>query len=125
MPNLHRMFHAGHATIVHAASSSYRDRSHFDGQDVLESGLVKPSATSTGWLNRALDALATEEIVKGQSRAGVRRRSGDADGRARAGADAGLGAAAGLAGERRHADAIARTLQADRSGILRACSRSA
>ena len=67
MPNLHRMFHAGHATVIHAASSSYRDRSHFDGQDVLESGLVKPSPTSTGWLNRALDALATEEIVKGQS----------------------------------------------------------
>ena len=67
MPNLHRMFHAGHATIVHATSSSYRDRSHFDGQDVLESGLVKPSATATGWLNRALDALATEETVKGQA----------------------------------------------------------
>ena len=60
MPNLHRMFHAGHATVVHAASSSYRDRSHFDGQDVLESGLFKPSPTATGWLNRALDALATE-----------------------------------------------------------------
>jgi len=67
MPNLHRMFHAGHATIVHAVSSSYRDRSHFDGQDVLESGLVKPSSTSTGWLNRALDALASDDQVKGDS----------------------------------------------------------
>ena len=66
MPNLHRMFHAGHATVIHATSSSYRDRSHFDGQDVLESGLFKPSPTATGWLNRALDALATEEMVKGQ-----------------------------------------------------------
>jgi len=67
MPNLQRMFHAGHATVIHAVSSSYRDRSHFDGQDVLESGLIKPSSTSTGWLNRALDALATEETVKGQA----------------------------------------------------------
>src|ERR1700754_1217314 len=33
------------------------ERSHFDGQDVLESGLVRPGATSTGWLNRALATL--------------------------------------------------------------------
>src|SRR5258707_15674941 len=36
MPNLHRMYRAGHATIVHAVASPYRERSHFDGQDVLE-----------------------------------------------------------------------------------------
>jgi uncharacterized protein (DUF1501 family) len=57
MPNLHRMYKAGTATIVHAAATSYRERSHFDGQDVLESGLGKPGATDTGWLNRALVAL--------------------------------------------------------------------
>ena len=57
MPNLHRLYQAGHATIVHAAATSYRERSHFDGQDVLESGLVRPGAVSTGWLNRALGAL--------------------------------------------------------------------
>src|SRR5437016_7958634 len=57
MPNLHRLYAAGHATIVHAAATPYRERSHFDGQDVLESGLTKPGATDTGWLNRALAAL--------------------------------------------------------------------
>jgi len=57
MPNLHRMYHAGTATIVHAVASPYRERSHFDGQDVLESGLTKPGASDSGWLNRALDAL--------------------------------------------------------------------
>jgi uncharacterized protein (DUF1501 family) len=57
MPNLHRMYKAGTATIVHAAATSYRERSHFDGQDVLESGLGKPGATDTGWLNRALVSL--------------------------------------------------------------------
>src|SRR5262249_60749037 len=40
MPNLHRMYHAGQAAIVHAIASPYRERSHFDGQDVLESGLA-------------------------------------------------------------------------------------
>jgi len=58
MPNLARMYRAGHALIVHAVATPYRDRSHFDGQDVLESGLTKAGSADTGWLNRALAALA-------------------------------------------------------------------
>jgi len=57
MPNLHRLYQAGHAAIVHAAATGYRERSHFDGQDVLESGLPQPGAVDTGWLNRALAAM--------------------------------------------------------------------
>ena len=57
MPNLHRLYDAGQVTIVHAVATSYRERSHFDGQDVLESGHAKPGAVDTGWLNRALAAL--------------------------------------------------------------------
>ncbi len=57
MPNLHRLYRAGHATIVHATATPYRERSHFDGQDVLESGLARPGVNDTGWLNRALAAL--------------------------------------------------------------------
>src|SRR5216683_5572922 len=57
MPNLHRLFQAGQATIVHAVATPYRERSHFDGQDVLESGLPKPGTADTGWLNRALAAI--------------------------------------------------------------------
>ncbi|HZP78749.1 MAG TPA: DUF1501 domain-containing protein [Pseudolabrys sp.] len=57
MPNLHRLYKAGQATIVHAAATPYRERSHFDGQDVLESGVPKPGFTDSGWLNRALAAL--------------------------------------------------------------------
>jgi uncharacterized protein (DUF1501 family) len=57
MPNLHRLYRAGQATIVHAVATPYRERSHFDGQDVLESGFGKPGAVDTGWLNRALTAL--------------------------------------------------------------------
>jgi uncharacterized protein (DUF1501 family) len=58
MPNLYRMFEANEAIIVHAAATPYRERSHFDGQDVLESGLPRPSASASGWLNRALSGLA-------------------------------------------------------------------
>ena len=57
MPNLHRLYRAGQALFVHAVATPYRERSHFDGQDVLESGLAKPGAADTGWLNRTLAAL--------------------------------------------------------------------
>jgi uncharacterized protein (DUF1501 family) len=57
MPNLHRLYRAGEASIIHAVASPYRERSHFDGQDVLESGLAAPGAADTGWLNRALGAI--------------------------------------------------------------------
>ncbi len=57
MPNLHRMFEAHEAIIVHASATPYRERSHFDGQDLLESGLAKVGASDSGWLNRALAGL--------------------------------------------------------------------
>jgi uncharacterized protein (DUF1501 family) len=60
MPNLHRLYTAGAATIVHAVATPYRERSHFDGQDVLESGVLQPGASETGWLNRALTTLAPD-----------------------------------------------------------------
>jgi uncharacterized protein (DUF1501 family) len=57
MPNLHRMFMANEAIVVHACATPYRERSHFDGQDLLESGLPKPGLSDSGWLNRALAGL--------------------------------------------------------------------
>jgi uncharacterized protein (DUF1501 family) len=58
MPNLHHMFQANEAIIVHACATPYRERSHFDGQDLLESGLPKVAPSDSGWLNRALATLA-------------------------------------------------------------------
>src|SRR4051812_49178249 len=63
MPNLYRLYKADQAAIVHASATPYRERSHFDGQDVLESGLPKPGRSDTGWLNRALGGLAPEAPV--------------------------------------------------------------
>ena len=51
------LYDAKQATIVHAVATGYRDRSHFDGQDVLESGNPGPGRTDSGWLNRTLAAL--------------------------------------------------------------------
>src|SRR5690606_20778979 len=47
----------GEATLLHAVATPYRERSHFDAQDVLESGHARPHAARTGWLNRALSGL--------------------------------------------------------------------
>jgi uncharacterized protein (DUF1501 family) len=43
--------------VVHAVASPYRERSHFDAQNVLEVGLPTPHAARQGWLNRALPML--------------------------------------------------------------------
>jgi uncharacterized protein (DUF1501 family) len=56
LANLHAMYRAREALVVHAAATPYRDRSHFEAQNVLEAGSVAPSGAGGGWLNRALDA---------------------------------------------------------------------
>jgi len=51
---MHEAYAARELLVLPAVATAYRERSHFDGQDVLESGIAKPHATQTGWLNRAL-----------------------------------------------------------------------
>ena len=50
-------FRAKRAVLLHAVASPYRDRSHFDGQDVLENGAASVGSLRDGWLNRALAPL--------------------------------------------------------------------
>jgi len=57
MGNFGRLYQAKQALVVHAAATNYRERSHFDGQDVLESGQLAPGRIDSGWLNRAVAAL--------------------------------------------------------------------
>jgi uncharacterized protein (DUF1501 family) len=66
MPNLNRLYQARQATIVHATATPYRDRSHFDGQDVLESGYDRPGHMDSGWLNRALGLLEADGRINPQ-----------------------------------------------------------
>ncbi len=54
---VHEAYAAHEALVFHAVATPYRERSHFDGQDVLESGLPLPHASQVGWLNRAVAAL--------------------------------------------------------------------
>jgi uncharacterized protein (DUF1501 family) len=71
MPNLHRLYRAGRAIVVHATCTPYRDRSHFDGQDVLESGFAKPAMAASGWLNRAFATIEPEARVDRKGALGV------------------------------------------------------
>jgi uncharacterized protein (DUF1501 family) len=54
---MHECYGAGELAVLHAVASPYRERSHFDGQDVLENGSAVPHSLQTGWLNRALAAM--------------------------------------------------------------------
>jgi len=54
---MHQSYAARELIVFHAVASPYRDRSHFDGQNVLETGYAVPHAVETGWLNRALAAI--------------------------------------------------------------------
>src|SRR5215468_8465892 len=53
---LQQRYAARELIVLQALASPYRERSHFDGQDVLENGSPRPHALQTGWLNRALAA---------------------------------------------------------------------
>ena len=51
------MYSEKQALFVHAVASPYRDRSHFDGQNVLETGGSAAYRLKDGWINRLLGLL--------------------------------------------------------------------
>lgn len=58
LTGLHALYAAGELSVLHAVATPYRERSHFDGQKVLEAGSASPTTSAGGWLNRALVSLA-------------------------------------------------------------------
>jgi len=50
----HKLWKNNQAAIVHATSIPYTGRSHFDGQNLMESGGVVPYKEKTGWLGRGM-----------------------------------------------------------------------
>lgn len=60
LANLHGLYRAGELAVLQAIASPYRERSHFDGQKVLEAGGTSPVTSAGGWLNRALGQLARQ-----------------------------------------------------------------
>lgn len=64
---IHALAQKGQARIAPAIASPDRARSHFEAQDVLETGSAKVYGAETGWLNRTLEALAPVRKVEGLS----------------------------------------------------------
>jgi uncharacterized protein (DUF1501 family) len=56
-----KMYGDRQALFVHAVASPYRDRSHFDGQNVLETGGSGAYRLKDGWMNRLLGLLPPDE----------------------------------------------------------------
>lgn len=63
LTELHQMYGAGELLVVHATGLPYHERSHFDSQQVLESGGLEPYALKTGWLGRALNATQGQGVA--------------------------------------------------------------
>ncbi|MDB5463689.1 MAG: hypothetical protein JWP23_2078 [Phenylobacterium sp.] len=60
---VHAMAKAGEARIVPAVATPDRARSHFEAQDVLETGAAGVYSTTSGWLNRAVETLSAHRKV--------------------------------------------------------------
>ncbi len=61
LKNVAQMYAAKEALFVHAVASPYRDRSHFDAQNVLETGGNAAYQLKDGWMNRLLGVLPDDE----------------------------------------------------------------
>jgi uncharacterized protein (DUF1501 family) len=57
LTQLYERYQSKELIVFHAVASPYRERSHFDGQDLLENGTSAPKSAHDGWLNRALPLL--------------------------------------------------------------------
>lgn len=56
-----RLYSGSQALFIHSVASPYRDRSHFDGQNVLETGGAAAYRVKDGWMNRLLGLLPRNE----------------------------------------------------------------
>ncbi len=67
LPSVYRLALAGQARFAPAIASPDRARSHFEAQDVLESGASKVYGVNSGFLNRTLASLNPSRKVAGLS----------------------------------------------------------
>lgn len=61
--NIHDLYNKGEALLVHGTSIPYTGRSHFEGQNVMESGVMTPYASQSGWMGRALDLQGYHSVA--------------------------------------------------------------
>lgn len=55
LPTWHALWQQGQMAAVHSAGlAAYSGRSHFEAQDMMQSGVGKPYTSASGWLGRAM-----------------------------------------------------------------------
>lgn len=54
LKTLHSLWSENLAAVVHATNIPYTERSHFDGQNIMETGALKAYTEKTGWLGRGM-----------------------------------------------------------------------
>jgi uncharacterized protein (DUF1501 family) len=79
LAEMHALYGRGELLVVHATGLPYRERSHFDAQQLLESGGAKPHELGTGWLGRALAANGRKGMALQTAVPLVLRGPGDID----------------------------------------------
>ena len=62
LSSFHNLWKKDRATIIHATNIPYTGRSHFDGQNLMESGGVIPYKTKTGWLGKGIDVAGLDGL---------------------------------------------------------------
>lgn len=63
LKEFYKCWQDGKASVVHATNIPYTMRSHFEGQDLMESGGRTPFAESTGWLGRGIQAANLDGLA--------------------------------------------------------------
>jgi uncharacterized protein (DUF1501 family) len=71
LAHLHGLYQQRQLLVAHAVGLPYQQRSHFDAQNVLDTGAARPFELKDGWLNRALlsSNTAGRSTAQGQTQA--------------------------------------------------------
>lgn len=64
---LEPLFHSGHLAVVHGVGLTLPNRSHFDAQDYIETGVLSQKGFPSGWLNRAAGLLPNSGALEALS----------------------------------------------------------
>lgn len=81
LQNVHDLFRQGQAMLVHSTSNPYVGRSHFEGQDIMESGVTHAYTSASGWLGRALGVSGYRAVAMSLPVPLILRGGGVADSR--------------------------------------------
>lgn len=67
--DLHELYGAGELAVVHACGNPGGNRSHFESQDLMESGTATDRKLATGWLNRMIGSCPEDAASRSALRA--------------------------------------------------------